>query len=96
MSEHRPGPVRSQEIDDYFKDILRMNNECYEIASKARAQGYDPETFIEIPQADDLASRVEKLLIDYHVEGAADIIREKTKEYGNRELVSLVVAKVMA
>ena len=96
MSEHRPGPVRSQEIDDYFKDILKMNNECYEIASKARAQGYDPETFIEIPQADDLASRVEKLLIDYHVEGAADIIREKTKEYGNRELVSLVVAKEMA
>ena len=73
-----------------------MKDRCYEIAEKARAMGYDPETSVEIPQASDLASRVEKLLDEYHVEGVAEDIRELTKEYGNRELVALMVAKKMA
>ena len=96
MADNISGPVRSKEMDDYFKQLLKINNNCYDIANKARELGYDPEISVEIPQAEDLASRVEKLLSDYHVEGAAEIIRQKTAEIGNRELVSLVVAKEMA
>ena len=96
MSEMVDGPVFSQEYKEYFDRLLSMNAECYEIAGKARSMGFDPETFVEIPQAEDLASRVEKLLIDYNVEGEAEDIRRLTAEYGNREVVALMVAKEMA
>ncbi len=90
------GPAFSEEMAEYFSKLMAMNDECYAIANKARSLGYDPEPEVEIPQAEDLASRVEKLLKDYDVEGCADIIRKLTAEYGNRELVSLMVAKEMA
>ena len=90
------GPVCSPEMAEYFSRLAAIKDECYGIAERARAMGYDPETTVDIPQAEDLASRVEKLLIDYHVEGVADDIRRLTAEYGNRELVSLMAAKEMA
>lgn len=90
------GPACSPEMQAYFAELSRKNDECYEIARKARAEGFDPMTDVEIPQAEDLASRVEKLLADYHVEGVAEDIRRLTAEYGNRELVALMVAKEMA
>ena len=90
------GPATSPEMARYFAELAAKKDECYAIAEKARGMGYDPETFVEIPQAEDLASRVEKLLSDYHVEGVAEDIRRLTAEYGNRELVALMVAKEMA
>ena len=51
--------------------------------------------FVEIPRAEDLASRVEKLLAQWDVEGVADRIRELSKDH-NREEVSLMLAKEMA
>lgn len=88
--------VFSDEMRDYFKELSDKKDECYVIAEKARSKGKDPETFVEIPQAEDLASRVEKLLADWDVEGIAKDIRELSEEYGNRELVSLVVARKVA
>ena len=90
------GPAFSPEMGEYFDRLSSMKDECYAIAEKARSLGYDPETFVEIPQAEDLASRVEKLLRDYQVDGVAEDIRRLTKEYGNREIVALMVAKEMA
>ena len=90
------GPVYSKEYEEYFRGLMGMNAECYSIAEQARSRGYDPEEHVEIPQAEDLASRVEKLLMDYQVEGVAEIIRRLTKEHGNREIVALMVAKEMA
>ena len=52
-------PAASPEMEAYFEHLSAMKDECYEISEKARAMGYDPETFVEIPQASDLASRVE-------------------------------------
>ncbi len=80
----------------YFSELAAKKDECYAIAEKAREMGFDPERYVEIPQAEDLASRVEKLLQDYHVEGVAEDIRRLTAEYGNRELVALMVSKEMA
>ncbi|MDO5853811.1 MAG: DNA polymerase II large subunit [Thermoplasmata archaeon] len=90
------GPAFSEEMAAYFAELSRKKDECYEIAGKARAMGYDPFTEVEVPQAEDLASRVEKLLADYHVEGVAEDIRRLTAEHGNREVVALMVAKEMA
>lgn len=90
------GPAFSEEMGRYFEKLSAMKDECYGIASKARAKGFDPFTEVEVPQAEDLASRVEKLLDDYHVEGVAADIRRLTAEFGNRELVALMVAKEMA
>lgn len=94
MSEK--GPAFSEEMSSYFSELSAKKDECYAIAGKARKMGFDPFTEVEIPQAEDLASRVEKLLDDYHVEGVADDIRRLTAELGNRELVALMVAKEMA
>ena len=90
------GPAISPEMAAYFAELAAKKDECYAIAEKARSMGFDPELTVEIPQAEDLASRVEKLLQDYHVDGVAEDIRRLTAEYGNRELVALMVAKEMA
>ena len=86
----------SDEMKEYFRSLSRKNDECYKIAEAARKLGRDPETFVEIPQAEDLASRVEKLLKDYNVEGVAEDIRRLTEEHGNREVVALMIAKEIA
>lgn len=86
----------SESMSAYFADLKEKNDRCYAIAEEARSKGFDPETFVEIPQAEDLASRVEKLLKDYNVEGVADDIRRLTAEHGNREVVALMIAKEIA
>ncbi len=82
----------SDEMKEYFRSLSKRNEECYRIAEIARSRGLDPEPFVEIPQAEDLASRVEKLLRDYDVEGVAEDIRRLTETHGNREIVALMIA----
>ena len=86
----------SDEMKAYFKKLEDGAEEIYQIAAKARAKGKDPTLEVEIPRAEDLASRVEKLLSDYHVEGVAELIRQKTAEFGNREIVAIKVAEEYA
>jgi len=88
--------VCSPEMQNYFEELAKKNEECYNVARKARGKGMDPQVRIEIPQAEDLASRVEKLLADWNVEGVSDDIRRLTAEHGNREIVSLHIAKEIA
>ena len=86
----------SPEMQSYFEELAKKNEECYNVARKARGRGMDPQPRVEIPQAEDLASRVEKLLADWDVEGVSDDIRRVTAEHGNREIVSLHIAKEIA
>ncbi|MDD3232551.1 MAG: DNA polymerase II large subunit [Candidatus Methanomethylophilus sp.] len=86
----------SAEMKAYFKQLNDDAEICYQLADKARREGKDPQLTTEIPRAEDLASRVEKLLSDYHVEGVADDIRRLTAQYGNREIVALKVAQEFA
>ncbi|MCK5309400.1 MAG: DNA polymerase II large subunit, partial [Thermoplasmata archaeon] len=83
----------SKEMSAYFQQLQDEANRCYEVAREARTKGIDPELDVEIPQADDLASRVEMLL---ELEGIADVIREAAKKHPNREVMSIVVAKKVA
>lgn len=86
----------SEEMERYFRDLTTKTEECYTVAKTARRRGKDPEVKVEIPMAEDLASRVEKLLADWNVEGVAERIRELSAEHGNREVVSLLIAKEIA
>ncbi|MFA5312545.1 MAG: DNA polymerase II large subunit [Methanomassiliicoccales archaeon] len=86
----------SEEMRRYFQSLFRDTDRCYDIATRAREVGYDPEIFVEIPQAEDLAARVEKQLSQWEVEGVADIIRDLSSKHESREEVSLLVAKEVA
>jgi DNA polymerase II large subunit len=90
------GPVYSQEMAKYFSELNAKKDEIYELAKKARSLGFDPEDYVDVPQAEDLASRCEELLKDYQVKGVAEIIRQKTLEAGNREVAGLLTAKEVA
>lgn len=75
---------------EYFMQLQENIEACYSLAGQARKKGFDPEFIVEIPQARDLADRVEQLV---GPKGIAPTIREVTKKIGNRELVSLDIAK---
>lgn len=77
----------SEEMKAYFESLQREIDRAYEIARKARAQGKDPSTDVEVPQATDMAGRVESLV---GPPGVAERIRALVKEYG-KELAALKV-----
>src|SRR5207253_4672503 len=79
----------------YFSGLASQVDATYAIARAARARGFDPELDVEIPLTDDLASRVERLLEHYEVEGVARRIRELAKHH-DREELAILVAKEMA
>ncbi|NJF25060.1 DNA-directed DNA polymerase II large subunit [Thermococcus sp. Bubb.Bath] len=81
------GEIYSPEMKAYFESLQREIDMAYEIARKARAQGKDPTLEIEVPQATDMAGRVESLV---GPKGVAPRIRALVKEYG-KELASLKI-----
>ncbi len=85
--------VMSKEMERYFAELEKRADEIYHIAEEARSLGLDPEMHVEIPRAKDLATRVEELT---DVRGIADRIRELTSRYGDRGIVSILIAKEVA
>ncbi|KUO41310.1 MAG: hypothetical protein AVW06_01465 [Hadesarchaea archaeon DG-33-1] len=75
--------VASSSMEAYFKGLEERIDEIYEIAKKARSLGLDPELEPEIPLAEDLAARVEKLV---GPPGVAEVIRGLEKELPREEL----------
>jgi DNA polymerase II large subunit len=83
----------SKEMEDYFNSIQDQVDKCYYIAEEARSKGYDPEQYVECPQAKDLAGRVEKLV---GPEGIAQEIRELKKNgLNDDEIVFKVVSDIL-
>jgi DNA polymerase II large subunit len=82
-------------MEEYFSSLQREVDACYDIARNARMRGLDPSLDVEVPQASDLAARVEKLLFEWDVEGVASRIRELSTDH-DREEVSLLIAKEYA
>ena len=80
----------SENMRSYFENLQKDVDSCYLLAKNARKIGLDPEYDIEIPQALDIASRVEELVGPKNI---APIIREATKKFKNREMVSIEIAK---
>lgn len=50
------------DINEYFNKIREQFYKEYEIAKKARENGYDPENYVEITISEDMAERVENLI----------------------------------
>ena len=90
-----PYPVSSEEIRRYFATLEAGADEVYRVAAEARRKGFDPSLEVEIPKTEDLASRVENLLREYHVEGVARRIRELSVDH-DREETAILVAKEIA
>ena len=61
-------------VDEYFEFLNAGYESANTIAATARAKGFDPERFVEIKAAPDVASRVEGIL---NVEGLADMIKAR-------------------
>jgi DNA polymerase II large subunit len=80
----------SSDMRSYFSRLQDDIESCYSIAGEARKKGFDPDFEVEIPRALDIAVRVEQLV---GPKGIAPKIREVTKKIGNRELVSLEIAR---
>ena len=84
----------SKKVEGYFSLLQRDVDKCYEIAEKARQKGLDPETYVESPQAKDLAGRVEKLV---GPKGVADVIRVlKSQGKKEDEIVFQVVSDILS
>src|SRR5437879_5088732 len=88
-------PIVSEEVRGYFAGLLKQVEATYAVARAARTRGFDPELDVEIPLTDDLASRVERLLEHYEVEGVPRRILELSKTH-DREELAILVAKEMA
>ena len=63
MSQH--GERFNTELADYQNWLDDKTEECYKIATQARELGLDHRYDVEIPRAEDLADRTEKLLEEY-------------------------------
>ncbi len=51
---------------EYIKRLHADADAIYEIAEEARSKGHDPRMSVEIPKANDLADRTQKLLDFLH------------------------------
>jgi len=82
-------------VESYFRTIESEVDRAYVVAGKARQVGFDPETVPEIPRAQDMAMRVEKLLPHLGIEGISTEIRTLAATLP-REEVALSIARRLA
>ncbi|MGP8078205.1 MAG: DNA polymerase II large subunit [Thermoplasmata archaeon] len=82
-------------MEDYFRAIEHGVDRAYSAAEEARREGIDPETVPEIPRAQDMAARVEKLLSHLGIEGISTEIRALSAEMP-REEVAVTIARRLA
>jgi DNA polymerase II large subunit len=79
----------------YFRTVESEVDRAYAVAERARRVGYDPEVVPEIPRAQDMAMRVEKLLAHLGIEGISNEIRTLAATLP-REEVALTIARRIA
>jgi DNA polymerase II large subunit len=82
-------------VESYDRAIDSEVDRAYECAESARRQGLDPEVATEIPRAQDMAMRVEKLLVHLHLDGIAEEIRDLCRKMP-REEVAVAISRRLA
>ena len=82
-------------MEVYRRSIELEVDRAYEVATAARREGYDPEIAPEIPRAQDMAGRVEKLLAHLGIDGIAEEIRGLAATMP-REEVAVEIARRLA
>lgn len=93
--------VASEKIKTYFERIETQVKHAYDIAGKARAKKLDPEDYVDIPLARNMAERVEGLISivtpDLVNSGMTNRILELEKKYGPGAWeVGLLIAEEVA
>jgi len=88
-------------MDKYFSEIDSKLILAYDLATKAREKGYDPETKVETPLAKNLAERVEGLIsaVAPQIKGSGVVerIAELEKEFKSQDWrVALKIAEEVA
>ncbi len=78
------------ENPEYFEILSKKFHDANDVATKAREKGFDPEMFVEIKAAPDLASRVEGLI---GIEGIAETIRKKSESSKSRSELAFEVVR---
>ncbi len=76
--------------DGYFEAMNSGFESAHEVAKAARAKGFDPEKFVEIKAAPDVASRVEGIL---NVEGLAEMIKAQEGLSKSRQALAFDMVK---
>ncbi len=82
--------ICSNEMNQYFSELKRKAEHCFQLARVARSKGLDPELEPEIKMTEDLAARVEGLVGPV---GIAQRIREAASKGVTREMLSLTIAQ---
>jgi len=82
-------------VTTYFETIDQAVDRAYTVARTARAVGVDPEDHPEIPPAQDMAARVEKLLSHLPLEGISDEIRALARELPRDEVAVEMVRRIV-
>jgi DNA polymerase II large subunit len=82
-------------VESYFLAVESEVDRAYRVAEAARRQGWDPQLVPEIPRAQDMASRVEKLLAHLHIDGISEEIRALALRMP-REEVAVEIARRLA
>ena len=77
--------------DKYFEMLSDEFEKAYAVASKAREKGYDPQPYVEIKPAPDLAARVEGIM---GINGLAETIRKNSDGKSRQELAFAMTALV--
>ncbi|MBU4501283.1 MAG: DNA polymerase II large subunit [Nanoarchaeota archaeon] len=88
-------------MDKYFAEIDKNVKKLYEVAEQARKKGFDPVDHVEIPEARNMAERVEGLISAIAPQikncGIVPRIQELEKEYGTQDWrVALKIALEVA
>lgn len=79
------------EAEEYFEELRRNFDLANAVASKARALGYDPQSYVEIKPAPDLESRVGGII---GVEGITEMIHARSSGKGRQELAFEMVREI--
>ncbi len=79
------------DTEEYFALFTKRFDQANGVAMAARERGFDPESFVEIKAAPDLAARVEGII---GLDGLAEIIKGKGTEKSRHELAFDIVREI--
>ena len=83
-------------MESYFRSIEAEVDRAYAVAEEARRVGLDPSVVPEIPRAQDMAMRVEKLLGHLHLDGISAEIRALAHDHPREEVAVLMARRLAA
>ena len=79
------------DIHEYFSELDKNFERAFSVATEAKKKGYDPESFVEILPAPDLATRVEGII---DIKGLSELIKKNSEGKSRQELAFTMVKEV--